>query len=288
MRGDDVNIDLNNLFKSPAEAATIAGVPNPFSSLQRAGGRIVSGQGVTDPREDVIYLTEADILQKNSDGSFVYADQFGEPDYRMIGLPKSGAQTVMRFIKEMDAYQAKNSIFRSDKDKSAPRYDTLGRQLGNVDMNIYSRPGRAIFSNLSGFRLSETEPVSDWEKELMRIATTTGGWPLTNPDTKSELRLSNGTISDWVNLSKNEIMLRKPGLGEVTFREALESMILDTSNRYGREYDRSDDLGKRALIRLLNQEFLDAGWEELMKRPEYDNIAQTLYDLEIATEERLR
>ncbi len=51
---------------------------------------------------------------------------------------------------------------------------------------------------------------------------------------------------------------------------------------------RSDDLGKRALIRLLNQEFLDAGWQELMKRPEYDNIAQTLYDLEIATEERLR
>ncbi len=52
-------------------------------------------------------------------------------------------------------------------------------------MNIFARPGRAIFSNLSGFRLSETEPVSDWEKELMRIATTTGGWPLTNPDTKA-------------------------------------------------------------------------------------------------------
>ncbi len=35
MRGDKLKIDLNNLFKSPAEAATIAGVPNPFSSLQR-------------------------------------------------------------------------------------------------------------------------------------------------------------------------------------------------------------------------------------------------------------
>ena len=56
-------IDLNNLFKSPAEAATIAGVPNPFSSLQRAGDRIVSGTAVSDPREDVIYLTEADILK---------------------------------------------------------------------------------------------------------------------------------------------------------------------------------------------------------------------------------
>ncbi len=287
-RGDKFNLDLSNLFKSPAEAATIVGVPNPFSALQRAGDRIVSGGAVRDPREDVLYLTEKDILQKNSDGSFVYANEFGEPDYRMIGLPKTGTQSVMRFIREMDAYQAKNSIFRSDKDKSAPRYDTLGRQLGNADMNIYARPIASIFSNLSGFRLSETEPVSDWEKELMRIATTTSGWPLTNPDTKSELRLSNGTISDWVNLSKNEIMLRKPGLGEVNFREALESMILDTSNRYGREYDRSDDLGKRALIRLLNQEFLDAGWEELIKRPEYDNIAQTLYDLKIAKEERLR
>ena len=288
MRGDNVNIDLNNLFKSPAEAATIAGVPNPFSSLQRAGDRIVSGTAVSDPREDVIYLTEADILKTKPDGSFVYADQFGEPDYRMIGLPKTGTQTMIRFIKEMDAYQAKNSVFRSDKDKSAPRYDTLGRQLGDEDMNIYTRPGRAIFSNLSGFRLSETEPVEDWEKELMRVATTTGGWPLTNPDTKGQLRLSNGTISDWVNESKNVVMLRKPGLGRVTFKEALESMILDTSNRYGREYDRSDDLGKRALIRLLNQEFLDAGWKELMKRPEYDNIAQTLYDLENAKEERLR
>ena len=182
---------------------------------------------------------------------------------------------------------AKNSIFRSDKDKSAPRYDTLGRQYGDEDMNVFVRPGRAIFSNLSGFRLSETEPVSDWEKELMRISTTTGGWPLTNPDTKSKLRLSPGTVSDWVNESKNETTIKLSGLGEVTFKQAVSSMILDQSHRLGKEYDRSSDMQRRALIKNLNKQFLDAGWAKLMMRPEYDNIAQTLFDLEQAKKDEL-
>ena len=286
-QGGEFAPDLSKLFKSPAEAATIAGVPNPFSSLQRAGDRIVSGTAVTDPREDVEYFTEDDILQQKPDGTYVHADKLGRPDYRKIGQPKGGSQIIVRFMEEMDAYQAKNSIFRSDKDKSAPRYDTLGRQYGDEDMNVFVRPGRAIFSNLSGFRLSETEPVSDWEKELMRISTTTGGWPLTNPDTKNKLRLSPGTVSDWVNESKNETTIKLSGLGEVTFKQALSSMILDQSHRLGKEYDRSSDMQRRALIKNLNKQFLDAGWAKLMMRPEYDNIAQTLFDLEQAKKDEL-
>ena len=122
----------------------------------------------------------------------------------------------------------------------------------------------------------------------MRIATTTGGWPLTNPDTKSQLRLSPGTISDWVNQSKNIETDRIPGFGELKFKQALEVMILDQSHPMGREYNRSNDMEKRALIRNLNDRYLNLGWEELMKRPEYDNIAQTLFDMKSAKEDGLR
>ena len=118
----------------------VPGIPNPFSALQRAGGRIVSGTAVTKPREDLEYLTEADILKKKSDGTYFYADPLGRPDYSMIGLPKTKTslefggytnlipdQSVMRFMREMDAYQGKNTMFpfRSNKDKVAPIYDSL-------------------------------------------------------------------------------------------------------------------------------------------------------------------
>ena len=59
-------------------------------------------------------------------------------------------------------------------------------------MNIYAKPIAAILSNLSGVRLSKSEAVSDWEMELMRISTLTGGWPLTNPNSKDNLKLSPG------------------------------------------------------------------------------------------------
>ena len=310
LRGDSVDFDLSKFFRSAAEASSVVavpgvpGIPNPFSALQRAGGRIVSGTAVTKPREDFEYLTEADILKKKSDGTYFYADPLGRPDYSMIGLPKTKTslefggytnpipdQSVMRFMREMDAYQGKNTMFpfRSNKDKVAPTYDSLGRQYGDADMNIYARPVAAILGNLSGIRLSQSEAVSDWEMELMRISTLTGGWPLRlNPDSKDNLRLSPGTVSDWANQSKNVTTIDQPRLGEVTFREALRAMILDQSHPKGRLYDQSTDRERRAQIIQLEDDYLNKGWSELLERPDYANIRQAAEGIRKATAEGLR
>ena len=96
-------------------------MPNPFSSLQGLEIELVSGSAVTDPRNDFDLLTEEDILEK-FDGTYIYANPLtGEPDYNLIGLPKTktslefGGYTNLipdtRFMRLLDAYQAKNSMF---------------------------------------------------------------------------------------------------------------------------------------------------------------------------------
>ena len=205
---------------------------------------------------------------------------------------KNGSDVVLRFIKELDAYQSRNSLFKSDEDKNAPSFDTLGNQLGAADRNIFVSPFAAVSSNLLGVKISETEDAPIYVEELLRIATLTGGWPLTNPksspgDASEKLysvRLSPGVQSDWINFVKNEknpdqFTMRMPGLGEVTFQEALEYHLVSTSNRYGREYDRADDDGKRQMIMDLNNQFLKAGWAEMLKDPKYENIAIAIDDL---------
>lgn len=284
--------DVTKILRGPAEAATIAnvsgvGFPNPFSSLQRAGGKIID-PGVTQPREDKQYYTEADILAKNEDGTFVHALPDGTPNYYMVGTPKGGMTAISDFFQELDAYQAKDSISGDEYDKNAPRYDTLGNQLGAQDISLATNPKLAIFNNLSGVRMRFGEKVPDYQSELMRLAAMTGGWPLSNPDSKEGIRLGNGAISDWVNLSKNVVTIRMPGLGEVTFKDALDYMLVDTSNSYGRRYEKSEDKVRVSMIRDLNKEFLNAGWAALLEDERYANIKQAYNDILILKEEGKR
>ena len=280
--------DPMRFLKSPAEAATIVGFPNPVSSLQRATGRIID-PGLTRPREDQEYYTEADILATNEIGRYVFELPDGTPDYRMVGLPKSDAgSTMLNIFKKLDAYQSKDSMFRSEADRNAPLYDTLGQQIGANDISLASNPILATFNNLSGIRIRRGEKVPDYQAELMRLAAMTGGWPLTNPDSKDGLQLSFGVASDWVNISKNEVMIRKPGLGDVTFKEMLEYTLTSTSNRYGRAYERASDKERKALVTTINREFLEAGWVQLLRDPQYSNLARAHKDIQILKDEGKR
>lgn len=292
MQTGNLEIDLTKILKSPAQVATPIGLPNPLSSAQDAVTRTFVGSGSTRPREDVQYWTEADILQTDEDGNYIHVDALGDPDYSKIGMIKNGDDVVLRFIKELDAYQSRNSLFKSDEDKNAPSFDTLGNQLGAADRNIFVSPFAAVSSNLLGVKISETEDAPIYVEELLRIATLTGGWPLTNPKSSPgdadeklySVRLSPGVQSDWINFVKNpknpdQFKLYMPGLAEVTFQEALEDVLVSTSNRYGREYDRADDEGKRQLIIDLHNRFMKAGWAKMLKDPKYENIAIAIDDL---------
>jgi len=285
--GESIRFDPVRLFKSPAEATSIVAFPNPYSSMQNALARAKEGSGIKDAREDLVYYTEQDILQTNKDGSFVYALGDGRADYSLIGQVKRELKPeAWRVINLLSSYQAKNSMFRNDDDRYAKRYDTLGRPLGDEDTNIYVRPGRAIFNALSGFRISEAQPVEDYEKELMRLSMAVGGWPLSNPKVKSGVQLSRGVQSDWVNLAKNEIELDIAGLGRVNYRDMLRSVLTDTSNRYGAKYEMLDDIDRKQFINnIVEKRFRDAAWTKLMQDPKYANLNRTIFDLENARKE---
>ena len=125
----------------------------------------------------------------------------------------------------------------------------------------------------------------------MRVAVLTGGMMLTNKKNllSGELQISDGFQSDWINQAKNITMIRKPGLGEVTFIEALEAMTTTVDNRYGREYDlESDDFARRQMLSDLNTEFFDAALEELFEMEKYQDVAQVYDEILMAREEGKR
>ena len=290
------DFNLGKILKSPAEAGSVAtvpgipfaGIPNPYSSLQRAVDRMISGSVTKDPREDVEYYTYSDIEQQNEDGTYVHATRTGKPDWKKVGTPKNLSGDILyKFIVEMDAYQSKNSAFefKDEDDKLAPRLDTLGRQLGSEDLNIFTRPGRAIISNLSGVRLSESEKPEPYELELMRLSATTGSWPLNNPRTKENLRLSPGVRMDWIDQSKNKSEVIING-APLKFKQALKSTLTGNFNSYGRRYQRAKtDVERKTIIKELETKFLDQGWEDLLKDPKYINIVQSLRGIERAKAE---
>jgi len=293
-QNDELTIDPVKLFQSPAGATSVIGIPNPYSALQSGVDRTIMGSGYTRPRGDFEYITEADIFEKLPGGEYRYAGLDGQPDYAYIGLPKQdGANIIGKFMRELDAYQSKNSAFpfRKGNEKNVPVYDQLGRQLGQEDLNINTRPFRAIISNLSGFKLSEANRPPAYELEVMRVATLTGGPMLTNKKNllSGELQISDGFQSDWINQAKNITMVRKPGLGEVTFIEALEAMTTSLDNRYGREYDlEPDDYKRRQMLSDLNTEFFDAALEELLEMEKYENVARVYDEISMAKTEGKR
>ena len=134
----------------------------------------------------------------------------------------------------------------------------------------------AIFSNVTGFKVSDSDNPKPYEKELIRIAMDTDTWPLSNPKEMKGIKLSFGAQSDLANIAKNEIVIPKFRLGPVTFREALEFMLTEEvrSNPYSNP--RTKDAAKVSLIRALNKEYIDAAFEQMRGMPEYAKINQAV------------
>ena len=285
-------IDYGNpmqLMRGPAEAASPLGVPNPLSSLQRGIQRGIDPTRVK-PAGKAGYYTEADVLSTNPDGTFKFSKSDGTPDYRMVGLQKGDfSSSMQKIFAELDAYQSKDSFIRDERDKNAITYDTLGNAMGAEDVSFANNPMLAVFNNFSGFKISAGKDPTPMELELIRLSSMTSNWPLTTPESKSGIRLTNGMISDWARISKNTMLLKQPGLGPVSFREALEALVSDPTTKQNKNYyTRLDDKGKVTLIKNLEQDYLDAGFEELLMMPEYSNLAQAYADAQRLREEGAR
>jgi len=278
--------NFDQLFRGPAEAATIAGVPSPASALQRSFGRM-QDPTVLRPRGDLEYYTEQDILETRPDGSYKFSLPDGSPDYRMVGMVKNDMTTqIASTMRKLSAYQSKDSFFRDEYDRNAPVYDTLGNVVGSNDVSLATKPGLAIFNNLSGVRIREGEEVPEFQQELMRLTAMTGKWPLSNPDSKEGIRLSAGAQSDLVNIAKNETPLDFPRVGELTFKEALTAMTTTTSNSLGRTYNKASDKERVTMLKELNKKYIDAAFVVLLQNPRYANMAQAYEDLQRLKDEQ--
>jgi len=277
----ETSLDLSKLLRGPAEAALpFVGLPSPVSSLQRGIARVQDPTGVR-PRAELEYWTEEEIYEKkiDDDGNavFVHALRNGKPMTNKIGTAKdSGWDWVWDLTNKLDALQSKDSVFGDEREKNAIVYDTLGNAYNETDFSLMNNAKMAIFSNVTGFKVSDSDNPKPYEKELIRIAMDTDTWPLSNPKEMMGIKLSFGAQSDLANIAKNEIVISKFRLGPVTFREALEFMLTEEvrSNPYSNP--RTKDAAKVSLIRALNKEYIDAAFEQMRGMPEYAKINQAV------------
>lgn len=274
--------DVENLMRGPASVATPVGVPNIYSSLQRGIQRGIDPTRVT-PRDDVEYYTMAD-----ADAGYLAEDpMFTNPDgsqsYRLVGTPKGDMGAQFKEVYTMwRAYQQQDSFFADERDLNAVRYDTLGNVIGAEDVSFASAPGLAIWNMTTGLVVKKGRELNLVEQEMMRLAKNLGGWPITNPTSISGIQLSAGVQSDLVASAKNETTLNPYGRGFADFRGALEQLI------FLPEYVTASDPDKRQLVRNLNKQYIDAGFNTLLQLPQYDNLRQAYEDAQSLKEQKLR
>ena len=265
---------VEKIARSPASAATPIGVPNMASSLQRGIARGMDPTRVT-PRDDVEYYTMADVEAGYASGDPLFTNPNGSISYRLVGSAKSDAGQQMRETWTMlRAYQQQDSMFADERDLNAIQYDTLGNVIGAEDVSFAARPGLALWNLTTGMIVKPGRDLTAAESEMMRLAKDVGGWPITNPESIGGVKLSAGAQSDLVRIAKNEITINVYGMGHVDFRTALEQMVFTP------EYSMMSDTEKRNMVRDLNSKFIDAGVENLLRLPEYANLAQAYRDLQ--------
>lgn len=262
---------IEGLARSYAESATIAGVPNPLSSLQRMFARLADPTQVK-PKGDIDYYTIEDVetLLVDDEGKkyFAIAKPDGTPDYKKVGQPKKGAESFFQLMQHMNQLQAKDSFIRDERDYNAVVYDTYGIAKKSDEFSLANNPAAALFGNLTGVRLKKGEELEDYEKELIRLHTMTDKWPLSNPEKIGPIKLTYGMQSDLVSMAKNKVELYRQGYGKLDFRSTINALVSS------REYRNTPDEVRVTLLRQVNQQFIDAGFQALLEFPEYANMRQ--------------
>ena len=264
----------SDIARSYVESASIIGVPNPLSSLQRMFQRLADPTKIK-PRGDFDYWTIEDVretaVDDNGETYFINSPEFSktEPYYRLVGTPKNDSTSmVMEFLEEMDALRSKDSFFRDERDLNAVVYDTVGHIKGKEDFSFANNPVKALAGNFIGIRMASAEELEPYEVELIRLSHSNDRWPLTNPESMNGIKLSYGMQSDLVGQAKNETKVFRQGYGELTFRDALIALV----ESY--EYESLPDDSKASQLKKLNDAFLQQGFIELLEDPEYANMRQ--------------
>ena len=275
--------NLTKFARTPAEGASFLGLPNPVGAMQRSINRLIDPTRLY-PREDLEYWTLDNIQAKKPNGTFVFSNEDGTFDsksLKLVGRPKGEiTDELYRAWQKIKAMAVSGSWIRDDTDLNAPGYDTLGQALGREDTSFAINSRLALWNLTTGIRVRVGEKPDDMRIELARIWNDNEVFPLSNPRSYDGMQLSRGVQSDFVNIAKNEIMLKK--YGDATFREALDDMLTQPTSMLGRTYEKSEDPIRIALIRKLEDEYYVEAWRTLLLDDKYANLRQAAEDREQA------
>lgn len=263
----------------------VPGVPNPLSSAQRAVDRMLDNAVVRRGAPFEIYTLE-DVQRLTAEGILDPMPD-GEIDYRLIGLPKGEPGEIFRrtvydgFLDMLDT-----NVFANNPDANIPVYDTLGRPVTrgpSFEENPYLRFNNSV----NPIVFSETIKQPEWVEELVKL-----DWPIPIPTNKHKgIALTEMQKANLIWLAKGKMEdipenLKGMDLDPVTvdlktFEESMDELLtadFDFSEKPVRQ--------KRADVRSLNTEFMDAAFEVLINLPGNERLLQAFDDRQMLVDPR--
>lgn len=276
--------DASYLVSGPLGSMNLVpGVPNPFSSLMRAGDAAIDSRRKKInvdfdiyTEQDVIDLTDQGVLAQSIEGGY---------DFRYVGLAKGDAgdqffQTVHQGFNQM----IQTNVFADSPDANVPMYDTLGQVL-TKGPSLAENPILASYNAVSPFMISSSDEQPEYVKELVRI-----DWPIPQmPKTYKgiDLTVEQQSLMTWLAKGRAEDapeLFKQMGMTEpltVKIDNRRNDFIGAIERRMGtRQYRKADRRRKQALIRDVHQQFLEAAWNELTALPGFERLGQAALEIE--------
>ena len=247
-------------------------VPLPYASAQRTIARGTGDQTTTKISSDLSYYTLEEVeAMRDADGNVPY-------DY--VGRLKGGAgEWFNRSIDDAWKLQTKDSlVFGSNENELAIQYDVLGNPKVSNTARFDVRPGEALWNLVTSFDVKRGDKLEWWQKELYRI-----GMPLVTKRKMlaGKIRLTEKQMSDWTNLAKNEVLVRKSGERPLVFRDALIKLVTSSG------YDRLPLHQKQNKVKNLENEYYETAINALLSLEGNDEL-RDVYDDYLFVRDKLR
>lgn len=252
--------DYSFVFNSPL------GNLLPYSSAVRNIERFVDPEK-RRPSKDFQYYTLEDVAKMS-----LHED--GTQRTELIGTLKgpTGFTEISDFGKYLQEYRQQlvsRPIFGVDEEGTANVYDVMGRKQ-DYGVRFDVNPVLATYNLISPFRIKKGEALSLAMSEHIRL-----GAPLRDRITsKNGMRFDQAFQSDWMNMSKNEVLVVKGGKSR-KFRDALDWLV--KSRRYNL-LSSSPEKQRNEIIKLEN-EFFNEGFNVTIGMEKYDDVRRAYEDL---------
>jgi len=257
----------------------VPGIPNPFSAISRTTDRVLDNQVTKAEAPFEVYTLEE--VQRLTDDKVLAPAVDGDIDYRLIGTPKGTSGDVfMETVYNSFLDMIDTNLFADNQDANIPVYDTLGRPVTRGP-SFEEAPLLRIYNGISPIVMSESLDQPEWVDELVKL-----DWPIPQAPSKVEgVTLTEMQKSNLVWLAKGSpddlpanlqgLDLRPVVVDFQTFEEAM-SELLDIGNF---DFYNQSVKKRRNQVRALNQQFMDAAFQQLVNLPGNERMDSAVYSI---------